>query len=426
MTTATPLTAGIRPNGAALSLSEYQEMGGYRALRTALLEMTPSEVIEVVKASGLRGRGGAGFPTGMKWSFVPKRNGDTGRRYLVANGDEMEPGTFKDRLLMEGNPHQLLEGVLLAAYAMEADFGYVFIRWAYRDAFLRLRRAAEEALEAGYIGNNILGSGFNLAFHVHVSAGRYMCGEETALLTSLQGGRANPRSKPPFPPVVGLYGKPSVVQNIETLSNVPHILRNGAEWFRDLSPTDDAGTKLYGVSGKVKRPGIYELPMGTPIREIIEQHAGGMRKGLRLRGFLPGGASTPFLVDEHLDLPMDFNHIASAGSRLGTGTMIILDDQTCPVGMLANMEHFYAQESCGWCTPCRDGLPWVAKILKAIEEGVGQEDDLSILEDHCTLLGPGYTFCALAPGAVDPLASALRFFREDFEAHINDRRCPWR
>jgi NADH-quinone oxidoreductase subunit F len=387
--------------------------------------MTPAEVIEVVKASGLRGRGGAGFPTGMKWSFVPKRNGDTGRRYLVANGDEMEPGTFKDRLLMEGNPHQLLEGVLLAAYAMEADFGYVFIRWAYRDAFLRLRRAAESAREAGYIGENILGSGFDLEFHVHVSAGRYMCGEETALLTSLQGGRANPRAKPPFPPVVGLYGKPSVVQNIETLCNVPHIIRNGADWYRGLGLTEDTGTKLYGVSGKVNNPGIFELPMGTPIREIVEQHAGGMRDGLKLRGLLPGGASTPFLVPEHLDLPMDFGHVQEAGSRLGTGTMILLDDRTCPVAMLHNMEHFFAQESCGWCTPCRDGLPWVEKTLDAIERGEGELDDLEVLRRHCKMLGPGYTFCALAPGAVEPLASGLEYFREDFEAHINDGKCPY-
>ncbi len=426
MTTATPLTTGIRPNGDVISLSKYEEMGGYQAFRKVLRGMTPPEVIETVKASGLRGRGGAGFPTGMKWSFVPKRNGDTGRRYLVANADEMEPGTFKDRLLIEGNPHQLIEGVLLAAYAMEADFGYVFIRWAYRDSFLRLRHAAAEARAAGYIGENIFGSGFNLEFHVHVSAGRYMCGEETALLTSLQGGRATPRSKPPFPPVVGLYGKPSIVQNIETLCNVPHIISNGADWFHGLGLTEDTGTKLYGVSGKVNRPGIFELPMGTPIREIIEEHAGGMRDGVRLRGFLPGGASTQFLLEEHLDLPMDFGHVENAGSRLGTGTMIILDDQTCPVGMLHNMGHFFAQESCGWCTPCREGLPWVEKTLNAIEEGEGSHDDLGILEDHCKMLGPGYTFCALAPGAVEPLASALRYFREDFETHINEHRCPWR
>jgi len=425
VTTATPLTTGIRANGDVLSLSEYEEMGGYQGLRKALREMTPSEVVETVKTSGLRGRGGAGFPTGMKWTFVPEKKPDSPRRYLVANGDEMEPGTFKDRLLIEGNPHQLLEGMLLAAYAIQADFGYVFIRWAYRDSFLRLRHAADEAREAGYIGDDILGSGFNLEFHVHVSAGRYMCGEETALLTSLQGGRANPRSKPPFPPVVGLYGRPSVVQNIETLCNVPHIIVNGADWFQGLSRTDDAGTKLYGVSGKVRRPGIFELPMGTPIREIVEEHAGGMRDGLKLRGLLPGGASTPFLLPDHLDLPMDFTHIQEAGSRFGTGTMIVLDDHTCPVGMLRNMEHFYAQESCGWCTPCRDGLPWVERILDAIERGQGQEGDLEVLERHCKMLGPGYTFCALAPGAVDPLASALRHFREDFETHINDGKCPW-
>jgi NADH-quinone oxidoreductase subunit F len=400
-------------------------MGGYQALRTVLGGMTPSEVIEEVRASNLRGRGGAGFSTGMKWGFVPKRNGETGRRYMVANGDEMEPGTFKDRLLMEGNPHQLIEGLLLAAYAMEADFGYVFIRWAYRDAFLRLRHAAAEALEAGYTGHDIFGSGFNLEFHVHVSAGRYMCGEETALLNSLQGGRANPRTKPPFPPVVGLYGRPTVIQNIETLCNVPHILKNGAEWYRNLGLTEDAGTKLYGVSGKVRKPGIFELPMGTPIREIIEDHAGGMQDGLGLRGFLPGGASTPFLTADHLDLPMDFGHIESAGSRIGTGTMIILDDHTCPVGMVHNMEHFFAQESCGWCTPCREGLPWVEKTLKAIERGEGREGDLEVLERHCRLLGPGTTFCALAPGAIEPLKSALKYFREDFETHIRDGKCPY-
>jgi NADH-quinone oxidoreductase subunit F len=425
VTAETPLTGDIRPDGEPLGIREYRRTGGYEALRMAVLEMTPAEVIEEVKASNLRGRGGAGFSTGLKWGFVPKKDGASTRRYLVANGDEMEPGTFKDRVLLEGNPHQLLEGMLLAAYAIQADFAYVFVRWAYREAFRRLRAAADEARDAGFIGTNICGSGFSLEFHVHVSAGRYMCGEETGLLNSLQGGRATPRTKPPFPPVVGLYGKPTVIQNIETLCNVPHIIRNGATWFRGLSLTEDGGTKLYGVSGKVNRPGIYELPMGTPIREIVEEHAQGMRDGVRLRAFLPGGSSTPFLVEEHLDLPMDFGHVQQAGSRLGTGTMIILDDHTCPVGLLHNMEHFYAQESCGWCTPCRDGLPWVEKTLRAIERGAGREEDLEVLELHCKMLGPGYTFCALAPGAVEPLASALRFFRADFEAHIHDRRCPW-
>jgi NADH-quinone oxidoreductase subunit F len=425
VTTATPLTAEIRPNGAVLSLREYEQMGGYTALRTVLRTMTPSDVIETVKASGLRGRGGAGFSTGLKWSFVPKRNGDRGRRYVVANGDEMEPGTFKDRLLIEGNPHQLIEGVLIAAYAIEADFGYVFLRWGYPDAFKRLRRAREEALDAGYVGRGILGSDFSLELHVHVSAGRYMCGEETALLTSLQGGRANPRAKPPFPPLVGLYGKPTVVQNIETLCNVPHIITGGADWFRGLGRTGDSGTKLYGVSGRVRRPGIFELPMGTPIREIVEEHAGGMRDGFELRALLPGGASTSFLTPEHLDTPMDFGHVEKAGSRLGTGTMVVVDDRTCPVGLLQNLEHFFAQESCGWCTPCREGLPWVEKTLHAIETGQGREEDLGILERHCRMLGPGYTFCALAPGAVEPLQSGLRIFREDFEHHIREGKCPY-
>jgi NADH-quinone oxidoreductase subunit F len=425
VTAAAPLTTGIRPNGKVIGLREYEEMGGYRALRTVLRTMTPAEVIEVVKESGLRGRGGAGFPTGMKWSFVPPPDGNPGHRYMVANGDEMEPGTFKDRLLMEGNPHQLIEGMAIAAYAMQADFAYVFIRWAYRDAFLRLRRAKEEAHDAGYVGRDVIGSGFNLEFHVHVSAGRYMCGEETALLTSLQGGRANPRAKPPFPPVVGLYGRPSVVQNIETLCNVPHIISNGADWFRGLGRSEDAGTKLYGVSGRVERPGIFELPMGTPIREIVEEHAGGMRDGFELRALLPGGASTSFLTPDQLDLPMDFRHVESAGSRLGTGTMILLDDRTCPVGLLRNVEHFFAQESCGWCTPCREGLPWVEQTLAAIEDGRGREEDIEILERHCAMLGPGYTFCALAPGAVEPLASGLRHFREDFDSHIREGRCSY-
>lgn len=421
----TPLTRDIRPGEKPLGLREYESRGGYSALRKALHEMTPDEVIEEVRASNLRGRGGAGFPTGLKWGFVPKKDETSTQRFVVANGDEMEPGTFKDRVLMEGNPHQLLEGVILAAYAIEATLAYVFIRWAYHPSFNNLRAAALEAREAGYIGTDILGSGFNLRVHIHGSAGRYMCGEETGLLGSLEGRPARARAKPPFPPVVGLWGKPTIVQNIETLCSVPHIVRNGADWFRDLSLTDDGGTKLYGVSGKVNNPGIFELPMGTPIREIIEEHALGMSNGVQLRGLLPGGTSTPFLVEEHLDVPMDYSHIEQAGSRLGTGTMIILDDKTCPVGLLHNLEHFYAQESCGWCTPCREGLPWVEKTLDAIERGDGKPGDLEVLDLHCKLLGPGYTFCALAPGAMDPLKSALKFFRHDFETHISEGKCPW-
>jgi NADH-quinone oxidoreductase subunit F len=421
-----PLTKNLKADGEPLTMHEYEAAGGYRAARKALGEMTPGEVTEVVKASNLRGRGGAGFPTGLKWSFVPMGDSAPHPKYLVCNADEMEPGTFKDRVLLEGDPHSVIEGMLVSAFAIQADVGYIFLRWAYKVAEDRLRQAIAEAYQAGYLGKNILGSGYSFELHLHTSAGRYMCGEETGLLNSLEGRRATPRSKPPFPQTSGLWGKPTIVNNVETLANVPHIINNGAEWFKALSLTGDAGTKLYGVSGKVRRPGTWELPMGTTIREILEEHAGGMREGLRFRGVIPGGASTDFLVEEHLDVPMDYTSIQNAGSRLGTGTMIVLDDKTCPVAMVHNMEHFFAQESCGWCTPCRDGLPWAEKLLKAIEDGEGQMSDLDLLERQCKLLGPGHTFCALAPGAVEPLQSALRLFREDFERHITEKRCPWR
>jgi NADH-quinone oxidoreductase subunit F len=420
-----PLTQHIKP-GRALSLAEYEAVGGYRAAAKALGGMSPDDVMAVVKDSGLRGRGGAGFPTGMKWSFVPRGAKAVRPTYLIANGDEMEPGTFKDRLLLEGNPHQLLEGMLLAAYAIGANVAYVFVRAEYTLAERRLKQAIAEAQAAGWLGRNLRGSGYSLELHVHSSAGRYMCGEETALINSLQGRRANPRPKPPFPQVCGLYGKPTIVQNVETLSNLPHIVANGADWCKSISKCKDAGTKIFGVSGKVKRPGLWELPMGTPVREIIEERAGGMRDGFELRGFLPGGASTDFLTPEHLDLAMDFDTIQKAGSRLGTGTMIVLDDRACPVGMIRNLTRFFAQESCGWCTPCREGLPYLAQILEAIENGQGRSEDLDVLEEHTRLLGPGMTFCPLAPGAMEPLQSGLRYFREDFERHIREQRCPWR
>jgi NADH-quinone oxidoreductase subunit F len=421
-----PLTQHIRPGEEPLDLKGYEEVGGYQALRKALGRMTPQEVTQEVKESNLRGRGGAGFPTGLKWSFVPMGDDAPRPKYLLVNADEMEPGTFKDRLLLEGNPHQLIEAAIVSAYAMQADVAYVFLRWAYKVAAKRLRTAIAEAHENNYLGKNILGSGYDLKVHLHISAGRYMCGEETGLLNSLEGKRATPRSKPPFPPVVGLWGKPTIINNVETLCNVPHIINNGAQWFLDLSHSDDGGTKLYGASGKVKHPGLWELPMGTTVREILEEHAGGMRDGLKFRGVLPGGASTDFLVEEHLDVKMDFNSVQKAGSRLGTGTMIVLDDGTCPVAMVHNLERFFAQESCGWCTPCRDGLPWIAQLLQAIDEGRGQPHDLDRLERHTKLLGPGHTFCALAPGAMEPLQSALKYFREDFERHIDEKGCPWR
>ena len=347
-------------------------------------------------------------------------------KYLVVNADEMEPGTFKDRLLLEGDPHQMVEAAIISAYAIEAEVAYIFLRWAYKRAAAALSKAISEAYAAGYLGRNILGSPYSLELALHVSAGRYMCGEEDGLLDALQGRRPIPRTKPPYPQTCGLWGKPTVVNNVETLCNVPHIVNHGAKWFRGLGRTADGGTKLYGVSGKVRKPGLWELPMGTTIREIIEEHAGGMSEGLSLRGLLPGGASTEFLLAEHLDVPMDFDHVQAAGSRLGTGTMIVLDHRTCPVGMVANLMRFFARESCGWCTPCREGLPWAAKMVSAIEAGQGVPEDLDRLVDLTQLLGPGRTFCALAPGAMEPLQSGLKLFREDFVQHIRRQRCPWR
>lgn len=421
-----PLTEHIKSDGSALNLQEYEKSGGYQALRTVLKEKTAQQVMTDVKDSNLKGRGGAGFNTGLKWSFVPQGDDTPRPKYLVANADEMEPGTFKDRLLMEGNPHQLLEGMIISAYAIQAEISYVFLRWAYKKAARIIEVAIAEAYKAGYLGKNILGSGFNLELHLHTSVGRYMCGEETGLLNSLEGKRANPRSKPPFPQISGLFGKPTIVNNVETLCCVPHILNKGGEWFKKLSLSADGGTKIYGVSGKVKKPGLWELPMGTTMRDILMEHAGGMRDGYKFRGALPGGASTDFMVEEHLDTKMDFESVAKAGSRLGTGTMIVLDDKSCPVGFVHNLEHFFAQESCGWCTPCREGLPWVERILKAIEDGEGQKQDIDHLLFHTKYLGPGNTFCALAPGAMEPLQSALKYFRDDFDKHIKEQQCPWR
>jgi NADH-quinone oxidoreductase subunit F len=420
-----PLTQNLRPDHEPVDLTAYERAGGYQALRRALGGMTPQQVTEAVKVSGLRGRGGAGFPTGTKWGFVPMGDSAPRPKYLVVNADEMEPGTFKDRLLLEEDPHQLIEGAILAAYAIQADVAYIFLRWEYRLAAQRVRRALAEAAAAGYLGKNILGSGFDLEMPLHISAGRYMCGEETGLLNALEGRRANPRAKPPFPPVVGLWGKPTNVNNVETLCCVPHIVARGPEWFRDLSRSADGGTKLYGASGKVRRPGLWELPLGTSIREILEEHAGGMREGLRLRGLLPGGASTDFVGPEHLDIPMDFDSLQAVGSRMGTGTMIVLDDRTCPVGMVRNLTHFFAQESCGWCTPCWGGLQAAEQIMAALVAGDGRPEDLERLAAHGRLLAPGHTYCALAPGAAEPLQSGLRIFRDDFERHIREKRCPW-
>ena len=420
-----PLTGNIRPDGGPLGIKEYERYGGYQAAKKALLKMTPKEVMDTVKDSNLRGRGGAGFPTAQKWSFVPRGDDAPHPKYLVANADEMEPGTFKDRLLLEGNPHQLIEGMVLSAYAVQADIAYIFLRSEYRLAAQRVMSAITEAYKSKYLGQHIMGSGYSLELRLHTSVGRYICGEETALLNALEGKRAVPRAKPPFPQITGLFGKPTVVNNVETLSNVSHIVAKGAEWFKGLSLSPDSGTKLYGVSGRVRRPGLWELPMGTTIGEVIEEHAGGMKDGFGFRAVIPGGASTEFLTREHFGVKMDYDSVQKAGSRLGTGTLIVLDDRTCPVGMVHNLEKFFAHESCGWCTPCREGLPWTEKILHAIEEGRGESGDIEKLESLAGLMGMGKTFCALAPGAMEPLQSALKLFRDDFQRHINEKRCHY-
>ncbi len=419
-----PLTKNIQPDLKPLDITDYEKAGGYQALRKAL-KKSPSDIQKMIKDSNLKGRGGAGFSTGQKWSFVPMGKDARRPKYLVVNADEMEPGTFKDRLLLESNPNLVIEGAIISAYAVEAQVAYIFLRWAYKTAASRMAKAIAQAYEKKYLGKNILGFGYDLQMHLHTSAGRYMCGEEDGLLDSLEGKRAVPRSKPPYPQTCGLWGKPTVVNNVETLSNVPYIVEKGPESFKKLSLTEESGTKLYGVSGRVNNPGLWELPFGTPMGEVIQKYAGGMKDGYKFRGVLPGGASTDFLTEEHFDVKMDFSNVQKAGSRLGTGTMIILDDKTCPVGMVLNLERFFARESCGWCTPCREGLPWIVETLEAIENGQGRPEDINFLSEQTSLLAMGHTFCALAPGAMEPLQSAMKYFREDFEKHILQHRCPW-
>ncbi len=420
-----PLTKNIDMSRPPLDIDAYIANDGYQSIEAIARGLSPADVLQLVKDSGLKGRGGAGFPTGLKWSFVPME--PEGRQaYLVVNADEMEPGTFKDRLLMEGDPHLLLEGMIIGAYTIKASKAYIFLRGEYTVSAATLSKAISEAYDKGYLGKNIKNTGFDLDIILHTSAGRYICGEETALLNALEGKRANPRAKPPFPQVSGLWGKPTIVNNVETICNLPGILTYGVDWYHGLTKGNDHGTKLFGVSGKVKNPGTWELPLGTPIRELLEDKAGGMRDGLQLKGFLPGGGSTDFMLPEHLDLNLDYDEIAKVGSRLATGTMIILDDHTCPVGMVGNLMTFFSHESCGFCTPCRDGLPWVDSIFRQLEEGKGDEKDLEVLAMHVDYMGPGKTFCALAPGATAPLGSGLKYFREDFERHIKEQRCPYR
>ena len=413
-----PLTWRLRDDGETVWLDEYLQKDGYQSVRKALSDGDPQAIIATVKEANVRGRGGAGFSAGLKWSLTLQGR-DMPRGYLICNADEMEPGTFKDRLLMEHQPHLLIEGMSLGAWANNSRYGYIFLRGEYVEAARVLNRAIEEARQAGWLGASINGSGFDFDIAVHTGAGRYICGEETALISSLEGKRANPRAKPPFPGQSGAWGKPSVVNNVETLCNVPAVILNGADWYQGLSGdrTDDGGSKLYGVSGPVERPGLWELPMGTTGGEILDR-AGGLRDGRQLKAWLPGGASTGFLLPEHLDLPLDFDTVGKEGSRLGTGLLAIVPEGQSMVALMRNLEEFFARESCGWCTPCRDGLPWTVKLLRALEQGEGEPGDIELLDKLAADCGPGLTFCAHAPGAAMPLQTALKHFRHEFEAGV--------
>ena len=403
-------------------LSEYEKNGGYQGLRIAL-QMTPAEVCALVKDSGLRGRGGAGFPTGIKWSFFPAEQ--AGDKYLVCNGDEMEPGTYKDRQLLLADPHQLVEGMAIAAYALQTPIGYIFLRYAYEDCSLRVERAIEEAIAAGYLGKNVLGSGFDVELHVHRSAGRYILGEETSLLNGLEGRRPNPRSKPPFPAQRGLFGRPTNVNNVETLATVPHILTNGTVWFHNLALNPaSAGTKLFGLSGHLNRTECFELPLGITLREVVEDFGGGVRDGKKFKACLPGGASTPYLTAEHLDLMMDFDPLEEVGSRIGTAGVTVFDESTCMVAVTRNLNQFFARESCGWCTPCRDGLATISWLLDLIEKGQGTEGHLVMLHDQVRNI-KGRSFCALAEGAMGPVEALLRLFEDEIKDHIKQGGCPF-
>jgi NADH-quinone oxidoreductase subunit F len=407
------------PNSASIDV--FLEREGYKGLQKAL-KMSPDEVINEVKNSGLRGRGGAGFNTGMKWSFVPKQSPKP--KYVVCNADESEPGTCKDRPLMEYDPHQLIEGILIAGYAIQSQQGYIYVRGEYRYLMEIVDRALEEAYARGYLGKNILGSGFNFDLSTHTGAGAYECGEETALLNSLEGLRGYPRVKPPFPAVVGLYGCPTVINNVETLSNVPHILLNGAEWYAKLGTPKNGGTRLFCLSGKITRPGVYELPMGFPLRRIIEEVGGGVLGGKKLKGVIPGGSSCPVLTADEIDVAMDFDSVAKAGSMLGSGGVVVIDEDSCMVKVAQRIAKFYAHESCGWCVPCREGTAWLRNLLARFHSGGGVEDDVDTgLDVAMNILGK--TLCPLGDAAAMPAISIFKKFRHEFEEHLKLGRCPY-
>ncbi|MBQ7806753.1 NADH-quinone oxidoreductase subunit NuoF [Rhodococcus sp. (in: high G+C Gram-positive bacteria)] len=407
------------------TLDSYLRHDGYQALRKALA-MSPDAVIETVKDAGLRGRGGAGFPTGLKWSFIPQstedKPGDGKPHYLVVNADESEPGTCKDMPLMMATPHTLVEGVIIAAYAIRAAKAFIYVRGEVVPVLRRLQTAVAEAYAAGYLGRNILGSGFDLDLVVHAGAGAYICGEETALLDSLEGRRGQPRLRPPFPAVAGLYACPTVVNNVESIASVPSIVLGGPEWFRSMGSEKSPGFTLYSLSGHVTTPGQYEAPLGITLRELLD-YAGGVRTGHTLKFWTPGGSSTPIFTDEHLDVPLDYEGVGAAGSMLGTKALQIFDDTTCIVRAVLRWTEFYAHESCGKCTPCREGTYWLVQILRRLEGGTGTEADLTkLLDISDTILGK--SFCALGDGATSPIMSSLKYFREEYVAHFDSNGCP--
>ena len=409
----------------AHTLKKARKLGVYEALEKVLkTPMAWDEVIEVVKDAGLRGRGGAGFPTGLKWSFMPDPDKDPRPRYLAVNADESEPGTCKDRILMERDPHGLIEGILIACVAMRATTAYIYVRGEYRTSYEVLSRALEEAREAGLVGRKILGTDFSCEIWMHRGAGAYICGEETGLMESLEGKRGHPRPKPPFPAGFGLWGNPTTVNNVETLFNVPFIVKNGAEWYRRTGTAKSPGNVLVGISGHVERPGVYEVPLGTSARTLVEDYAGGVWKGRGLGAWFPGGSSTGMLPADRIDTALDHDSIREAGSMLGTAAMIVLDDEACPVRALEVILHFYDHESCGQCSQCREGTQWLSQIFHRIETGRGRLEDVELLASLASGMAPGKTICALADAAAIPTHLGVQHFRAELERHVELGRCP--
>jgi NADH-quinone oxidoreductase subunit F len=392
----------------------YQKKEGYQAAEKALKTMKPEEILEEVKKANLRGRGGAGFPAGVKWSFVPPTDKP---KYLCVNADEGEPGTFKDRYIMSHNPHMLLEGIIITSFCVGISVAFIYIRGEYEAIALRLEQAISEAYEKRFLGKNILDSGFDLDIYVHRGAGAYICGEETALLESLEGKRGNPRLKPPFPASVGLWQCPTVINNVETISNIPHIIRNGAEWFVKQGLPKDGGTRIFGVSGMVKNPGIYELPLGTSLKDIIFKYAGGMKEGKKLKAVIPGGMSAPILTADEIDIKMDFDSLIEANSMLGSAAIIVVDDKTSILDVLKVVTKFYSHESCGQCTPCRVGNSWINKIVKRIAEGKGKKEDIDNIVRLASNI-EGNTLCPLGDAAAMPILSITRKFRKELESYL--------